>query len=136
MSEYVTCETVMTDLEVLKETLVELGVAESAIEVHDEPVALHGYQGDSRAQKAHVIIRRRNIGASSNDIGFEKTESGNYRAWVSDFDQARGIGAEIVSGRMKPLYNKNNTLKTARTFGWPIKEIKEANGQIRIRIGR
>ena len=39
-------------------------------EVHIEPQHLQGYQGDNRAQKAHIIVRRKYVGGSSNDLGF------------------------------------------------------------------
>lgn len=52
--------------------LRRLGYGENQIEVHDQAQPLYGYHGDQRAQRAHVIVRRRHIGGDSNDIGFEQ----------------------------------------------------------------
>jgi len=50
------------------------------------PTNLYGYHGDKRAQVANVIIRRKQIGSSSNDIGF-LFKDGTCEAIVSDFDR-------------------------------------------------
>lgn len=61
----------------------------SQIEVHEERQNLFGYQGDMRAQKAHLIIRRQNVGSASNDLGFEKKADGSWAFHVSNYDSSR-----------------------------------------------
>jgi hypothetical protein len=39
------------------------------MEVHDEAVPLYGYQGDVRAQTAHIVIRRQHVGTAANGDG-------------------------------------------------------------------
>jgi len=59
------------------------------VELHDDATCLYGYQGDKRPQKANIIVRRKDIGGSSNDIGFELQEDGTYSAQISDYDKRR-----------------------------------------------
>lgn len=86
MSAYVVRPTPMTDRDCLVAALADLGLR--TVEVHEEPVALIGFEGSARAQRAHVVIRRANIGASSNDLGFLETPTG-YRAMISAYDGRR-----------------------------------------------
>jgi len=95
MSEFTVCETQIKDLDVLLDTLKEFGYDSTKVEVHEEATNLVGYQNDKRQQKAHVVIRKNNVGSASNDIGFEKQSDGTYTAHVSDYDKARGIGRKI-----------------------------------------
>jgi len=92
MSHFVNVKTQMKNLEALVSALARNGFSTSKVEVHDTPQNLYGYQGDVRAQKAHVIIRRRYIGSSSNDIGFENID-GTYVAHISEFDSGTGTYA-------------------------------------------
>lgn len=60
------------------------------IEVHDTPANLVGYRGDTRAQKANIIIRRQYVGSASNDLGFlYNEETGAYDVIVSDYDSGQ-----------------------------------------------
>ncbi|EDM81668.1 hypothetical protein PPSIR1_22164 [Plesiocystis pacifica SIR-1] len=78
----------MTDRECLLEALAALGFGSQKVEVHDEPVALVGYEGTRRGQEANIVIRRAHVGGASNDIGFLATKTG-YQAFVSDYDRGR-----------------------------------------------
>lgn len=89
MSAFVTCKVTFQDKETILTALGELGYNDT--ETHTEAVPLHGYQGDSRAQRAHVIVRREHIAAGSNDLGFEQQADGSYRMHISSFDTKGGI---------------------------------------------
>ncbi len=52
------------------------GKWKNAVEVNEKATNLYGYQGDKREQVAEIIIRRKNVGSSSNDIGFKQNEDG------------------------------------------------------------
>jgi hypothetical protein len=58
MSAYITLMTPMTDQECLLAALADVGFVRAKVEVHDSPVPLVGYEGASRAQTAHLVIRR------------------------------------------------------------------------------
>lgn len=117
MSKYILVESeevCIKDEQTLLETLEEFGFNSSMVEVHEKPVALHGYQGDERVQMAHVVLRRRVVGSASNDIGFEKQKDGSYKVWVSDYDKAHGIGSKIANKQFFQAYAKNRVLKWAK----------------------
>ena len=111
MSAYITLNTPMLDQECLLGALEELGFDRFKVEIHDEPAHLVGYRGNKRVQSAHVIIRRRWVGACSNDIGFELTPTG-YRAHVSGFDHPRFGDAWL--GRLGQAYGVHHRRKMAR----------------------
>ena len=111
MSAYITLATPMTDQECLLDALAELGFGTDRVEVHEEGTALVGYMGRSRAQQAHVVIRRQHVGAGSNDIGFERTATG-FRAHVSGFDHPRYGGGWL--SRLGAAYQEHHRQKLAR----------------------
>jgi hypothetical protein len=134
MSEYLVCETDMNNIEVILETLGELGFSGDKVSVYEEAISLEGYRGDKREQKGNIVIGRKYVGGAANDIGFEKQSNGSYKAWVSAADKHRGLGKEIMSGRMKRLYSKNMTLRTAKRAGWRIQSCEEEGGKIKMRV--
>lgn len=85
MSAYIALMTPMVDEECLIAALADIGFDRSKIETHDTPVALVGYEGDRRAQRANIVIRRPHIGTASNDVGFLATSTG-YQAFISGYD--------------------------------------------------
>ena len=111
MSAYITLATPMTDQKCLLDALLDLGFSADQVEVHPEGTALVGYMGDRRQQKAHVVIRRNNVGAASNDIGFERTPTG-FRAHVSNYDHPRYGGGWL--SRLTESYDKHHRQKLAR----------------------
>jgi hypothetical protein len=100
MSAYLQLSTPMTDTECLLDALADLGFERSMVEVHQQAVALVGYEGAAREQQAHIIIRRQRIGSASNDVGFVRTPTG-LRLIVSGYDQSRFGSAWLarLSGR-------------------------------------
>jgi hypothetical protein len=90
MSEYVTCKTEFSDPELLIEALMAAGKwTRDQIEFHEEAQNLVGYERLERPQKGHIIIRKKDVGRSSNDIGFERMADGKFQSHVSDYDQGR-----------------------------------------------
>jgi hypothetical protein len=111
MSAYIELLTPMTDLESLLNALADLGFDASKVEVHQKPVSLFGYAGDERDSSANIVIRRQNIGISSNDIGFLETAIG-YRALISGFDHPR-FGVSWLS-QLNECYRLHLAEKEAR----------------------
>jgi hypothetical protein len=104
-------------------------------QVHKKPVSLHGYRGDKRSQKAHIIIPRNQVGSASNDVGFEN-KKGTYTLHASEFDKAWRTGAKIKTlnktyseNRIKQVVNKNSNYRiTNRQLN------KDGKIEIQIRI--
>ena len=88
MCAYITLMTPMTDQECLLAALADVGFVRAKVEVHDSPVPLVGYEGASRAQTAHLVIRRKHDGSLSNDLGFLATPTG-FQAILDTDDQPR-----------------------------------------------
>ncbi len=85
MSHFTVLKAQITDTEVLVKALADLGFTK--LEVHRTPEHLDGYLDDPRPQTAEVIIRRRNIGWFSSDIGFRRQEDRTLEAIISDYDR-------------------------------------------------
>jgi hypothetical protein len=106
-----TLATPLIDQDALVEALEDLGFARAAIEVHAEPVPLVGYEGRSRSVCAQVVIRRQHVGASSNDVGFERTPTG-FRAHISDFDSSRFGSAWLA--KLHARHDEHHRARLAR----------------------
>jgi hypothetical protein len=109
MSAFVALRTPMVDRECLLLALADVGFEAERVEVHATAQALVGYQGDTRADRAHVIVRRRYLRAGSNDLGFVETELG-WTAVISDFDRTNGFGAAWL-GRIQDRYEHHRAEK-------------------------
>ena len=75
--------------ELLVKALAELGLRPRI----GQGLALHGYQGDVRQQRAQIVVDRQQIGTSSNDLGF----AWNGQAFVpiiSEYDARRVLNEE------------------------------------------
>lgn len=90
------------DESVLIQTIKEMGYEP---EVHKKAVNLHGYQGDKRTQKAHIVIPRKQVGRASNDVGFERVKGG-FVLHASAYDGAWRTGARIKKLNKGYIENK------------------------------
>lgn len=106
------------------------------VEVYQEAQNLIGFHGDTREQKAHIIIRRNNVGRASNDIGFERLSNGTYRAWISEYDEHSLGYDKTFLGQIKQLYGVEKTRIEAKKKGYKVKEEKLENGQIKLYLRR
>jgi hypothetical protein len=117
VSKFSELQTVISDERYLVEALQDLGYAP---EVCRDGKNLVGYLGDERPEKAHIIIRRRQLDSASNDIGFMRDGNGVYRAIISDYD--RGIGFDTAwLGRVAQTYKERQTMAVAKAKGYLFK---------------
>jgi hypothetical protein len=100
------------------------------IEVHDIPKHLFGYKGDQREETANVIIRRKHIGSSSNDLGFIKGEDGNYTAIISEFDSKKY--GEVWNGQLKGNYAFHKVRTEQEAHGRSVEREQMTNGHQRV----
>jgi len=89
MSHFVNIVTEIKDKKALVKALERMGF-KNKLEIYDTPHQLMGYLGDLRKDKAHIIIRKKHVGNSSNDIGFERRPDGRFVSHISEFDQGKG----------------------------------------------
>ena len=117
MSKYLELRTKLTEEQYLVEALRDLGFAP---EMCREGAPLVGYMGDQRAERAQIIIRRRQLDSASNDIGFTRDGSGVYQAIISEYD--RGIGFDDAwLGRLSQRYKERQTMAVAKAKGYVFK---------------
>jgi hypothetical protein len=103
--------------------------------VHKEKVNLKGYGGDTRAQKAEIVIPKNQVQGAANDIGFEKGPDGNFIAHISQYDS--GFYNAQWLGELKQEYAKEKVKKTARTIGATfLGERKTKDGSIVYRFAK
>jgi hypothetical protein len=127
MSAYSPFETEYNDQECLVAALAENGYKN--VEIHETPVHLVGYHGDTRPEVANIIVRRKEIGGASNDIGFVKDEStGNYKAIISDFDRGKHNDKWLTG--LKVAYTDKRQAKEARRQGLVLKSRSVRNGKM------
>ena len=107
------------------------------IEVHEEAQNLFGYQGDKRKQKAHIIIRKKYVGSSSNDIGFLREKgSKKYKIIASAYDKAWRTGKKI--NKLKQTYGEKVIMKGIRRnsrFSF-VSRKENKKGEIKIKVKR
>jgi len=102
MSKYLTfTDVVFTNEALLIAALRDLGYAE--IE-QGESLPLYGYQGDVREERVQLVVRRRFVGAASNDLGFTRTANG-YMPVISEYDQRTLKGGNFLAS-LRIAYNE------------------------------
>lgn len=143
MSHFVECQTEFRDPQSLVAALVECGYVESQIEVHEEAVPLIGYQGDTRPQSAHIVIRRQHVGTGANDVGWEKQSDGTFKGWISEFDAGSGQYAsrvetarfnQVAQSKIKQEYAYQVISRQQRVLGRSVERQRLASGEIEVLI--
>lgn len=130
MSEYTVVQVEYNDAECIKAALKELGYT---FEEHQTAQNLEGYRGDTRTQSAEIIVRRRNVGAASNDVGFKRKADGKFELIISDYDRRGKTGNNFMQ-KMKQLYSKHKTLKQLKKMGKTVTSVKTtSDGRIKIK---
>jgi hypothetical protein len=134
MSHYVECRPNFRNRQALIDALVAVGFGREQIEIHEQPVPLHGYQGDVRPQKAHIVIRRQHVGHAANDVGWERLPDGTYRAWISEFDQRHRFNTDMQN-RIKQEYAFHAVARQQRALGRTVERRQLESGEIEVVIG-
>lgn len=133
MSHYASYKTKFLDLHALLVSLEFMGWKDDQIEIgHARP--LMGFEGRERPEKAEIIIRRKFVGPSANDIGFAKDQDGCYQAIISDFDRHKHNDAWM--GKLQQHYNLVVDRKKAKAGGWVVTETTRQDGSIKLILKR
>lgn len=130
MSHFTCVQTKIIDLEELVGALHDMGYSP---EVGHE-IQLYGYQGDLRQDTADVVVRRRELSSSSNDLGFVLAEDGTYNAIISEYD-ARAFPKLV--GEITQRYAERVVQKNVALQGFSIiaREVMR-DGSVRLRMER
>jgi hypothetical protein len=93
MSAYKKIECLFKSQETLINCLKHLGYNPV---VYKEKHNLTGYQGDTRAETAEIIVPKQQISNASNDLGFSfDEESREYTMICSDYDAHKGVADKV-----------------------------------------
>lgn len=107
MSAYKTIECDIKDKDTLLEALSLLGFIPI---IAEEPINLTGYRGDSRDEKAEIVIPKDQINfftGASNDIGFLWDESElKYKFICSEYDKKLKMDTRIIQAYTKVAIEK------------------------------
>lgn len=123
MSKYEETATEIRQPAHLIAALEELGFG---AEFHSAGANLVGYEGRERPERAHVIIRRNQIGSASNDIGFARKPDGTFAAVLSEYDRSIGFDEKWL-GRVYQLYKEKQVLADARAKGYILRSREVVN---------
>jgi hypothetical protein len=142
MSEFQEVKTKLKDKKALIAALIDMGWTENQIEICEKPKNLYGYRGDQRDEVAHIIIRKHNVGGSSNDIGFRREEDGTYTPIISKFDRgSSGNHAQHTGGYndrwIKDLTQKYGVARAvshAKAKGYVVKRKVVVDGKVRLSL--
>lgn len=102
------------------------------IQYHKVAENLYGYHGDKRAQVANVIIRRAQIGGSSNDIGFLFHADGRCEAIVSDYDRHHYGQAWLT--RVTALAGVHAVIHRAQSRGERVTRTTDKQGRVQLLV--
>lgn len=133
MSHFTCIKTQIKNVHALLKALEDMGF--NKVETHDTAQHLYGYQGDVREQAAEVIIRRKYIGSSSNDIGFKRQEDRQFEAIISEYDRYK-YSQQWLNG-LTQRYAYHTLMAIAPSQGFTIDEEETLeDGTVRLVVGR
>lgn len=111
------------------------------VEVHPNGAALFGYRGDNRSKAdekspdyaplCNLIIRQGHVGASSNDVGYRRTEDGRYVAYISDFDKGGHYNTQ-KQHKVAQHYAEKVSTKQLKAKGYTVKKELQKDGTIKL----
>jgi hypothetical protein len=127
MSHYSRVKTHFKDAQCLIRALKAMGFAK--VEHHTSPQGLYGFQGDLRRDTAHIIVRRKYVGAASNDLGFIQREDGTFEAIISDYDRSFGKKDDKWMARLKREYGKTTVFEYAKREGYDVVETTQSKSE-------
>ncbi len=133
MSHFTSIKTQIKDKEALIKALADVGLKN--IEIHETAQSLYGFQGDVRPETAEVIIRRKYVGSSSNDIGFKLQDDGQFQAIISEYD--RGRYNQQWLGKVMQRYGYYTLMASAQEQGFTVEEDEVMeDGMVRVVVAR
>ncbi len=110
MSKYMTFnEVVFKDRDLLISALQDIGCKEIR---QGENLEMGRYYSDQLQQRAEIIIPRNTIGNYYGDIGFRRSENGEYTPVIDNLDQGHVLNGQFIP-RLRAAYNERVVGKVA-----------------------
>ncbi len=138
MSHFTTVKTQVKDPECLVLALLELGFTRDKIHVSEKPVMLRTYTGSNSQNKAHVILKREDMGESCSDIGWLVDPAGEASEFFGDQYCNRklkelGLNVQSFSNKVAQEYAAAKIIKKAKANRQAYKKVNE-NGRIKVLV--
>jgi hypothetical protein len=130
MSKYLTFpEVAFKDRDLLIAALEEIG----CIHIRQgADLEMGRYYSEQLEQKVEIVIPRGAIGNSFGDIGFARTESGEYRPVMDDLDRSRALNGRFIP-MLRAAYNERVVTKVAARLRGRVHRAVEG-GVVKIRV--
>ncbi len=130
MSKYMTfTEAVFKDGDLLIAALEGIGCKEIR---RGESLAMGRYYSEQREQRADIIIPLNTIGNSFGDVGFQRSESGEYTPVIDDLDGRRVLNGQLIP-RLRAAYNERVVNKVAARLRGSVHRAVEG-GLVKIKV--
>jgi len=130
MSKYLIIETNITSEPILAAALEQVGWEMNfAWEHHPEGQPLVGYEGRQRRETAEFIVRRRQLGGASNDLGWKRQPDGKFKVVVSSFDMGKQRTMGIVN-EVRDAYAIGEATQKAKAQGYTVTPVKNDQGKV------
>jgi len=130
MSKYMTfTEVVFKDRDLLVGALEDIGCTEIR---QGESLAMGRYYSEQREQRADIVIPLNTIGNSFGDIGFQRSESGEYMVIIDDLDGRRVLDGQFIP-RLRAAYNERVVSKVAARLRGSVHRTVEG-GVVKIKV--
>jgi hypothetical protein len=120
---------------------LEQQFGEGHVEVHEKSQPLYGWHGDDRskvskssqdyAPPCDIIVRRKYVGGSANDVGFKRQENGKYKSYISEYDNGSTF-TKPRQGLVAQEYALRVAEKQLKKEGWKTFRTKLDNGSVKI----
>ncbi len=124
MSKYMTFnEVVFKDCDLLIGALEDIGCKEIR---QGENIEMGRYYSDQLPQKADIIIPRKTIGNYYGDVGFRRSENGDYMPVIDNLDEREALNGQFIP-RLRAAYNERVVGKVAARLRGTIHRAVEGN---------
>jgi Protein of unknown function (DUF1257) len=130
MSKYMTfTEVAFKDRELLSAALEDIGCKQIR---QGKDLEMGSYYSDQLKQKVEIVIPRDSIGNVYGDIGFERTESGDYTPVMDDLDRSRALNGRFIT-LLRAAYNERVVKKVAARLRGTVHRAVEG-GVVKIKV--
>ncbi|MCI0338541.1 MAG: DUF1257 domain-containing protein [Acidobacteria bacterium] len=130
MSKYMTfTEVVFKDRDLLIAALEDIGCNQIR---QGKDLEMGSYYSEQSKQKVEIVIPRNSIGNVYGDIGFERTESGDYTPVMDDLDRSRALNGRFIT-QLRAAYNEHVVKKVATRLRGTVQRTVEG-GLVKIKV--
>ena len=130
MSKYMTFpEVSFKDRELLIAALEDIGCSYIR---QGADLEMGRYYSEQLQQKVEIVIPRGAVGNSFGDIGFARTEGGEYRPVMDDLDRSRALNGQFIP-KLRASYNERVVAKVAARLRGRVHRAVEG-GVVKIKV--